>query len=215
MNVFDRCFGTTGLLVILFWLVCPVILCAQNTPRQGDNLQKLRIVLISPIMDLLESNELPEALVVGSLEKPSDLDRWVRQNLTDSCLAANYLVYSSRENTAGDFTEIRLGNANAGINYETVGRSWYGKRNLVERTVSATVHVALLNRDQQFLASRQLNVQLRDSVNTDLESLEAGNFTFTEGKWAGENKYSRWLEPVLVGSATATVVALFYRLRSN
>jgi hypothetical protein len=100
---------------------------------------------------------------------------------------------------------------------ELVYRPVSGRRSQWQRVASILIEIG-----GREAVSRQVRLQkiwAESAVDTvaekSLASLEDAALPFTVGKWQRPPRGFRWLEPVLITSATGVVVYLFYALRSR
>ena len=141
---------------------------------------------------------------------------WAGIILTDSCLAGNYLVYSTPEEAAHLKAVVEVDNVSATVAYQTAARNWMGRSRAWQRSVSLTFHLLVSNAEGKVVFSGPIEKALSDTLTREqLRVAEQGAPEFVRGTISENGLIKRWLEPGLVIGATAVVVYLFYALRSD
>lgn len=180
------------------------------------NQEVLSRIFTAPILKLL-TDSLPPAAPLVIRESPGKgLEAWLIQNLTDSCLAQKYLVYSSPDSGVSYGYALEISGAGVQIQYHSAGRRWLFFKKGVRRTFEGDFHLRALRPDRQVLYSRRVAVAYQDVIPAGLlERVENPDLPFTQGTKSGSSVINRWLEPVLVTATTITLIYLFYSLRST
>lgn len=138
------------------------------------------------------------------------------QNLTDSCLAQKYLVYSSPDSGISYGYALEISGARVQIQYHSAGRHWLFFKKGVRRTFAGDFHLQAMRPDQQIIYSRRVTVSYQDTIPAGLlEEVENPDLPFTQGTKSDSSVIKRWLEPVLITATTITLIYLFYSLRST
>lgn len=180
------------------------------------NQEILSRVFTAPILKLL-ADSLPPAGALVIRESPGGgLEAWLIQNLTDSCLAQKYLVYSSPDSGVSYDYALEISGARVQIQYHSAGRRWLFFKKGVRRTFEGDFHLRAIRHDRQILYSRRVMVSHQDVIPAGLlERVENPDLPFTQGTKSGSSVINRWLEPVLITATTITLIYLFYSLRSK
>lgn len=103
------------------------------------------------------------------------------------------------------------------IVYQPLPRRRFWRQRRWRRTASVVAEVGAKNpRTQQVLFQKIFAESAADTLAEKfLSGGENQNFVFTMGRREERQESPRWLEPVLITSATGVVVYLFYSLRSR
>lgn len=100
---------------------------------------------------------------------------------------------------------------------ELVYHPVFGHRSPWQRTASVLIEIG--GREAKTRQVRFQEIWAESAVDTVAEksvaSLEKASLPFTVGKWERPGRKFRWLEPVLVTSATGVIAYLFFALRSR
>jgi hypothetical protein len=101
--------------------------------------------------------------------------------------------------------------------YRSVSGGRLFRRGQCQRTASVLIEIG--GHEAMTRQVRFQKIWHESAVDTvaekSLASLEDADLPFTVGKWQKPARKFRWLEPVLITSATGVVVYLFYALRSR
>lgn len=188
--------------------------CRENaTPTNQEVLSRL---FTAPVLTLLADSLPPSGTLVIRDSPGGGLAAWLIQNLTDSCLAQKYLVYSSPDSGVSYDYALEISGARVQIQYHSAGRRWLFFKKGVRRTFTGDFHLRVIRSDRQILYSRQMPVSYQDVIPAGLlERVENPDLPFTQGTKSGSSVINRWLEPVLITATTITLIYLFYSLRSN
>jgi len=148
--------------------------------------------------------------------KNSDADRWLAQILTDSCLERNYLVYSSADSVAETDFVIEIANVKTKISYRPAGQKLLILNKGFRRSVTAEFRLIISDQHSRIWVNKQFKAEYTDIIPASvIRDVENKGKSFTTGTKKQSTFINRWLEPVIITTATATVVFLFYSLRSD
>jgi len=103
------------------------------------------------------------------------------------------------------------------IVYRPLSRRRFWQRARWQRTANVMIEISARETSTRQVQFQKIFTEsAADTVAEKfLSRLEDQNLSFTVGRRERDDKESRWLEPVLITSATGIVVYLFYSLRSR
>ncbi|RMH86176.1 MAG: hypothetical protein D6681_16000 [Calditrichaeota bacterium] len=181
------------------------------------NQEILEQMLISPALNVLNDTlQHPTPIAIVAADRENLLVSWLVQNLTDSCLSQNYLVYSAADSNMPGRYSVQLSDPRVKIEYRSAGRRLLVFKKGLRRIVEGSYHLQIANDRQQILFSRRIGGSFEDVIPEKiLTQVEDEAYPFTRGVKSGNSFVTRWLEPVLITATTATVIYLFYTLRSE
>ncbi len=200
-------------IALIVWIILPAPLFSQSPP---SNETILREKLLAPVLEEVVLRVPARGKVAFQTKIKAGLAEWLVRNLSDSCLSRNYLVYSPPPQDSGKVYRVELSDVNIKLIYRARGGRlgiWGGGW---ERRINMSLHLAITKPDGQMLVSRNVAGTWQDRIQSkDISQIENPNLPFTVGTKSDSRFIKRWLEPVLVTGATATVVYLFFSLRSD
>ena len=202
------------MLTVITWLL--VIghgaVFAQDTPP--GNAGVIAGLLAPRIMDTIEDNyQYGDTLAIVADEAP--MSQWLSRILTDSCVAKNYFVYSYPEVGDNGWLQLHLNDAASRIHYESDGRKWLLFSRPLRRTVTASAHIRLSRRGHVIASRIEEGTHQDGLLQSWIDKVENPELSFTRGTKKQNPYIKRWVEPVILSAATATVIYLFYTLRSS
>ena len=187
---------------------------AQHPPK--TNLQMMLEIIAPPLFTSVKQSIPGGSSIVISTASADECSRWIAKILTDSCVQANYLVYSSADSAENPVYRITLTDAACSVVYYPQKRKWLvGKANYL-REIEVTVHLQIANPASQILVSKQVNEKFRDKIASDaIADIEDPNISITMGTKTSKGGFKRWVEPLFLSAVTIAVIFSFYSLRSN
>jgi hypothetical protein len=210
MNVHSQRYSLT---VILIFFSLSVF---SQQDKVLSNQEIISRIFNNPVIQILtDSLNISGSLAIRSAQ-PEFLSSWIAQNLTDSCLERNFLVYSPPDSiNIADYSVV-ISDPQVETTYRSAGRRWLFFKKGIERSVQGEYHLLITNKEHRVLISRQISGFEKDVIHEgSINQIEAENLPFTKGTKIGSTFIKRWLEPVIITAATMTVVYLFYTLRSE
>ncbi len=200
-------------LLLIILICCLTKVYPQSTVT--TNQEVISRTFISKIINVLtDSLRIKEPLTIKAGTEP--LSNWMAQILTDSCLSKNYLVYSSADSGIANKYSVLISDASVKIEYRSGGKKWLFFNKRVHRSFQGSYHLQISNPDGRIVLSRINSVHYQDIIPSGAEKeVENQGLAFTKGTKSVSSFIKRWLEPVLVTATTASVVFLFYTLRSE
>jgi hypothetical protein len=206
-------FSITGLVLLLPFLFV-VNLFAQQQPK--TNLQLMQEIitpkLFSPIKQSIPSGKS----IVIRAASDDECSQLFAKILTDSCVQANYLVYSSADSAEIPVYRVILTDAECSVVYYPQKRKWLVGKLTYLREIGVSTHLQIANPASQILVSRQVSERFTDKIASDaIADVENPNFSITKGTKTSKGGFNRWVEPILLSAATIAVIFSFYSLRSN
>ncbi|NIU01645.1 MAG: hypothetical protein GWN01_12240 [Nitrosopumilaceae archaeon] len=202
--------------VLIIGLTLSVSTSLSSQANITSNQQILSRLLVTPVLNIFaDTLELSNSMKIQG-NNDGLLNLWLIQNLTDSCLSKNYLVYSSPDSGFVPNYAIRITNPRVEINYRSAGGKLLVFQKGVKRKIKGSYHLQIQKRGGQVLFSREISGQYQDTIpNNMIDQVENEKLPFTIGTEYESPFVNRWLEPVLVTATTMTVIYLFYTLRSE
>ena len=183
-----------------------------DVPRNQDVLSQLLIP--STIAILTDSLQIDSGVVINS-ERNAVFENWIVQILTDSCLSKNFLVYSDADSSKMKH-KIMVSSPFSEIAYRSAGRKWLFFKKGLHRDVQGGYRLQVENPGGRLIYSGNITGQYSDVMLSGAQkNVENPDLGFTKGTKSSSSFIKRWLEPVIITAATATVVYLFYTLRSE
>jgi hypothetical protein len=211
MNVRNQRCTITIIILIFFSL--------NAFPQTNEVLSNKKIIsdiFVNPVVQVLSDSLNFSGSVTIRSAQPELLSSWAAQNLTDSCLEKNFLVYSPPDSINTADYSIVISNPQVEITYRSAGRRWLFFKKGIERSVQGEYHLLITNKEHRVLLSRQITGFEKDVINEDvIKQIEDENLPFTKGTKIGQTFIKCWLEPIIITATTMTVVYLFYTLRSE
>lgn len=203
--------------IILFMIALMNISQIYSQIQTKKNEDILYKILISPLFEQITESASKENPLYFSLNAGNSLsDRWVNQILIDSCVSAGYSVYFSTDTLNASGSSVGISNTIFDISYRPVDKKWFFLTKNYERNVNCSVHISILDSLGKVILSEQINNSYQDKFKkNDVKHLENDSLPFTKGNLKESNFGKKILEPVLITTATLTVVYLFYSLRSG
>lgn len=189
---------------------------AFSQPRIASNQEIISLLLVSPVMSIL-SDTLSRPESVSVLDQHSEeFTSWLTQNLTDSCLEANYLVYSTPDSQIRPDYIIELSNARVNITYQSQGRRWILVKKGMLRKITGEYHLQIKNSRGRILFSHGMSGEHEDIIpDAALAEIENKRLPFTRGTKMGSTFVKRWMEPLTMTVTTMVVIYLFFTLRGE
>ena len=173
-----------------------------------------RLLIPSTIAILADSLQINSGISIKS-ERDAVFESWIAQILTDSCLSQNYLVYSDADSSKMTH-KILVSSPFSEIQYRSAGRKWLFFKKGLHREVQGGYRLQVENPDGRLIFSGNIAGEYRDVISSGAQKIvENPDLGFTKGTKSGSSFIKRWMEPVIITVATATVVYLFYTLRSE
>ncbi|RMF59854.1 MAG: hypothetical protein D6748_05410 [Calditrichaeota bacterium] len=187
---------------------------AKNQTKSNEEI--LAEVTTTLVLSNIRKTVPDSARIVVITRNASAFTNWLQQILTDSCLQQNYLVYSSPGKDTLKGYQIQITDAQSSIWYHKWGRKWFFFSRGIERKISTTLHLQIMDPDGRILVSQKLNKTIRDTLaGSKIDNIENKQLNFTIGQWKTNTFKQRWLEPIVITATTATVIVLFYTLRNE
>ncbi|GEM_PF-6259588 len=207
----NRFYILWGVLFFLSGQAC--LLPQEKTPTNQDILIRL---LISPALKLIKSNIPSQKGLSITSPDNSPLSKWLVQILTDSCLQQKYLVYSPPRSDSVSAYVVEVTAAQSEIQYRSGGRKWLVFPGDVKREVQGSSHLQIKDERGRVLSSQEIRGRYADHIPRKvLPVMENEKLEFTRGVHQPSAFRKKWLEPILITATTATVIVLFYTLRSQ
>lgn len=199
---------------VLFFLSGQSLLLPQD--KTATNQEIIARLLISPALKLIKSNIPPQEEISITSPDNTPLSKWLVQILTDSCLQQKYLVYSPPRSDSLSAYMVEVTAAEIKVQYRSGGRKWVVFPGKVKREVVGSSHLQIKDETGRVLSSQEINGRYEDKISRNiLPVVENEKFEFTRGEHRPSVFRKKWLEPVLITATTATVIVLFYTLRSQ
>ncbi len=200
--------------VILMILIQPVCGFLQTQTRGNETI--IANLLVAQALESITEIIRPGQRIQIKASENTDANRWLTQILTDSCLERNYLVYSSPDSAAKTDYVIEIADVKTKISYHPTGQKLLILKKGYRRSLTAEFRQIIRDKNSRIWMDKQFKEEYSDvipaSVISDVENKEK---RFTTGTKKQSTFINRWLEPVIITTATATVVFLFYSLRSD
>jgi hypothetical protein len=202
-----------GVLYLLL-LLGSVNLFAQPLPKTNQQVLQ-EIIIPSLFATLKQAVPIGSSIIIHST--PSDkCGQWLAKILTDSCVQANYLVYSSADSMVFPVYRVTLTNTECQIIYHTKRKKWFVGKSTYLREIKVSTHLQIANPASRILFSRQLSGNFVDKIASEaIAVIENPDFSITKGTKTSEDGFKRWVEPLILSAATVAVILSFYSLRSN
>ncbi len=214
------CFGGIGRRRL--WQCCLMLLCwtgagvwGQEVPESNE--ERLMKLLTPPVLELLADHLTDSTAVQFHFPNNNQFGRRLSQNLSDSCLVRKYLVYSTADSLTVPGIDVVISNTVPQVHYRVAGRNLLRRVNRVDRHIEGSFHLQMRERPGgKLIASNQVKKQAVDTIEKRrIKEVENSALPFTIGKWETSETRKKWLEPIMITGATATVILLFYTLRSE
>lgn len=202
--------------MLLFFCAGPTktLVANEAQEKKAANLEIAAGLITESALQRLERHLPSGSPLQIDVGPATDIGNWTGQILTDSCLEANYLVYSSAKDSS-KMVRLRIKNPEIGIEYNGIRRLFPGRQKL-KRRISCRYHLAIVEPDGQIVLSEFIEKQFADTIKSDqLPRVEHKSYSFSKGTKSGKSIIKRWVEPVILITTTTTVVYLFFSLRSE
>lgn len=203
-----------GRAIVLFLIGMAGILQAQEDLSPGND-QIILGLFQNDVLSTIENSLDPKALIISDIQPASPLSVWLKTKLTQACLNKDYVVYSSAD-SADSAPLLRVVQPTLQIAYKTAGRNWFLRTKEYARRIVMKMQLEVVAADGKVLVSKPVTVVYEDRITrSELERLQNSPQSFLRGTKSDSGLIKRWLEPVTTTLATATVIYLFYSLRSD
>lgn len=153
-------------------------------------------------------------LIIQSGPQNSELARWMKQNIIDSCVAHEYNVYLRPLDSLKSSLIVEISKPDITFKYESIGHKWLFFNKGYKRTVKSIYHISIRENGGKVLLSQLFTHNFEDTLK-NIEKIENDRLMFTKGNGKNSSIGKRLIEPVLVTASAITVVYLFYSLRSG
>ncbi|GAB4331881.1 MAG: hypothetical protein Kow0037_08800 [Calditrichia bacterium] len=181
------------------------------TPPKS-NLEVIQQIFVKPTLEIVEAEVTAgQALCIQS-SLQTEAANWLRLQLQEMAIKSGYrLLEGPGENCALVSLEQFLPK----IEYSPL-KKWFGlKTEAYLRNIEGELKLKLVKGNEVKLI-RKLTPAFADTLSgADFRTVESEGYSFSHGTKLEKNSLKRLLEPGLITGATATVVYLFYSLRSN
>lgn len=205
--------------VLTFSIVFGFFLIHQGSADSIPSNRQLAVrLMVEPALQHIyhysSLSSAPQALLFPPNESDSELSRWFRQSLIDSCVARDYTVFVNSSNARDSLISVEIAQPDITFEYRSAGRRWVFFNKGYLRQVKSDFHLSIKTEQGRVLLSRRFNDEFQDGIK-DINAIEDKDLTFTKGRKTGSAIAKRLLEPALITAATVTMVYLFYSLRSG
>ncbi len=200
--------------IVLFLLMLPTHGFLQNRVIVNEGV--IANLLVPKALENIVKTISADQRIQIMANQNNEADHWLAQILTDSCLERNYLVYSSRDSaTETDFV-IKIADVKVAITYHPTGKKLLIFNKGFRRSVTAEFRLLIREQNSRIRVDKKIKNNYTDILSaSSLGSVENKEKFFTIGTKKQSTFINRWLEPVIITAATASVVFLFYSLRSD
>jgi len=187
----------------------------ESTPGILSNEEVARQIIVEPVLQQL-FKEIPDSAILTFLikETNAELSGWTKQNLVDSCIAHGYAVYDEVDSIPGSFEIIEIRSAEISFEYKSSGKKWLFLNKGYKRIVNCEFHISITKNTGKIIFSKRFSNIFEDIV-PNIKMVENKRLSFTKGKKLDSSITNKLIEPVLITASAATVVYLFYSLRSG
>ena len=205
--------GSWRWLVVCLLSVSHFAVAQENpVPLNHEVVNELIQLEVIPLVD----NALKQKTVVISKPSPTTpLSQWLKTKITEACLGKEFVVYSEPD-SADSVSLLRFVQPVLQIEYQTAGRNWFFRSKEYKRRLLLKMQLEVIAPDGRVVLSSPVDAAFEDRVSrNELERLQNAPQSFLRGTKNDSGLIKRWLEPVATTVATATVIYLFYSLRSD
>ena len=181
-----------------------------------SNLQLLNELVVKPVVNALDS--LPEAPpeVVISLKEKSEFADWAVKKLQEAILKKRIRVFDTLTASDTDWVIIDLEKMKINLSYRVKKRKWLVRPSRYMREIEGILSFSIRRHNGAVLYSGEREIHFQDVISaTDLKTVENEMYPFSQGTKRESKFVKRFLEPVVITGATASVIYLFYTLRSG
>lgn len=203
------------MLTLLVWGGLLPSLHPQSVPLTNEEVIR-RLFMSSTLKVLKDTLQADKQALQLKSDGNEPLASWLIRNLTDSCLANKFLVYSSADSQSRAQLVVQLSSPEVVIEYRGAGKKMLVFSKGMKRSIAGKYHLQIIGKSGNILFSRMMHMNYQDRLPAGSYSVvEDRALPFTHGTKKQSALLKRWLEPVVITATTMSVIYLFYTLRSN
>ena len=196
------------------FMICPLFFWLQTGGHPLDNLSILNNMastVAQKTVDQLSPDSSASFLIRSQSQQQTGkwlVENWLIKSLYERDIKRIYL--EKQESATSYIIEFQI--YGLGVNYLATD-----KNNFIERRFKLNLVIrAIESSSGQVKFYQEFKKQYADSVNIlNIRELEQSDYPFTHDDLPKNRGLKRFIEPFIVTTATASIIYLFFRLRSN